>query len=251
MILIIGFLLLGLERFGLLGSVDGLVDRLLSPVQLSLFSASRSISHGFSTVLEIGSLRGKNATLEEKAAFLEAENANLKKLEAENKLLRDQLDLEPKPQFPIKSAQVLGFNPSLTRSFINIDKGEDDQIQTGDVVILKDILLGLVSSTQKAVASVRLLSDPASKVLAQTQSGAKGVVVGEFGSQMKITKVLLEETLTSGDLVTTTGDENFPQGLVVGKISQVRRKEAELFQEAQIEPMIDTNHLALIFVRKK
>jgi rod shape-determining protein MreC len=52
-----------------------------------------------------------------------------------------------------------------------------------------------------------------------------------------------------GELVVTSGlGGKFPENLVIGRVVQVDRNEAELFQRAVVQPAVDFNALELVFV---
>ncbi len=242
---ILGLVILGLERLGLFNGISSVGQ----PVQLAFYAATHNLQDSLSTVFEIGSLREKNNELNEKTAFLEAENGQLKKLVEENRLLKDQLNIKQPAGVTLTQASVLGYSLATSRGLINIDKGEKDSVKVGDLAILKEIVLGKISSSGPHHSQVQLLSDPESKILGETGGKAKGLVVGDFGSRMKLTKVLLDDQLQVGELVFTSGEEGMPKGLVVGKISKVKRLEAELFQEAEIDPLVDLNKLEIVFIR--
>lgn len=250
---IIAILLILLERVSFFRKFEEGVGNLTTPVQLSFYAAAHSISSKFSTVLEIGRIRKKNLDLEAQNATLLAENSSLKKLAAENQLLKEELGLPKEEKINLQGARVLGFNPTLTRSFLTLDKGSLNTVKKGDLVVIKNILLGQVQRVKEKTSLVRLLSDPDSKVLGETEGKAAGIVVGDFGSRMKLTKVLLEDKINTGELVLTSGEESaswrIPKGLVIGKITKVKRLEAELFQEAEIEPLIDIKKLEMVFIR--
>lgn len=246
-----GLLLVALERVGVFKRFEESLAGLTRPVQVSFYAGSHAIANQFSVIFDIGNLRSKNDSLSQRVAILEAENGRLKKLENENNLLRDELGLTKETQVKLIEAAVLGYTPALTRGFITIDKGNSTGVKKNQIVIVKNILLGSVSEVRENSSTIRLLSDPESKVLGETGSKAKGVVVGDFGSRIKLTKILLEDRLTVGELVYSSGEENFPKGLVVGKISKINRLEAELFQEAELTPMLDVSKLDTVFIEKQ
>lgn len=248
-LLVVALFLIAIERIGFFKKLEEGVTVLTNPIQVSFYAASHSISNKFSVLFEIGTLRKNNLDLEAENAALVAENGQLRKLTEQNQLLRDQLGLVKEEKVKLKSASVLGFTPSLTRGSITIAKGRDDGVKKGDIIIVKNILIGEVDRVKEKSSLVRLLNDPDSKVLGETENKARGIVVGDFGSRIKLTKVLIEDKITAGELVFSSGEENFPKGLVIGKISKVKRLEAELFQEAEIEPLLDINKLEMVFIR--
>ncbi len=52
-----------------------------------------------------------------------------------------------------------------------------------------------------------------------------------------------------GELVTTSGlGGKFPENLVIGRVIDVERNEAELFQRAVVQPAVDFNAVEIVFV---
>jgi rod shape-determining protein MreC len=252
---IIGFILITFERVGVFRKFEDNLGSLTQPVQLSFYAASHSLTEQFSVLFDIGNLRSKTDNLAQKVALLEAENGRLKKLESENTLLRDQLGLVKEGSQKLIGAHVLGYTPTLTRGFVTVDKGSSQGVKKNQIVVVKDILLGTVSEVKENSSTVRLFSDPGSKVLGETAGGAKGIVIGDFGSRIKFTKILLGDKISTSDLVYSSGEDStdwrIPKGLVIGKITQVNRLEAELFQEADLTPMIDISKLGTVFIREQ
>jgi len=57
------------------------------------------------------------------------------------------------------------------------------------------------------------------------------------------------DPVNEGDLVITSGlGETYPEGLVVGKVSRVQRKDADPFQTAAVEPAVDMNKLERLYL---
>jgi rod shape-determining protein MreC len=58
-----------------------------------------------------------------------------------------------------------------------------------------------------------------------------------------------EETLQTGETVVTSDLGGIvPEGLVVGQVVQVRRKDVDVFQEAIIEPAADMKQLERLYI---
>jgi len=78
---------------------------------------------------------------------------------------------------------------------------------------------------------------------------AKGVLVGQFGTESLLDKILHEETIKAGDLVYSEGTEgNLPRGLILGKVVEVKGEENEVFKQAKVVPVFDIRDLELVFV---
>jgi len=61
--------------------------------------------------------------------------------------------------------------------------------------------------------------------------------------------ILQQETLQTGDLVTTLGvGGTLPEGLPIGRVLRVQKRTIDMFQEAILEPVVDTNKLDRLYV---
>ncbi len=59
----------------------------------------------------------------------------------------------------------------------------------------------------------------------------------------------LQYVVEVGELVMTSGlGGKFPAGMVIGRVVQVERNEAELFQSAVVQPAVDFRTLESVFV---
>ena len=115
-------------------------------------------------------------------------------------------------------------------------------------MIIKDVLLGEVVSVGFSSATARLLNDPDTKIPAETASNVKGIVVGEFGNKIVFDKVVQGEKLKVGEIIFSSGEADFPKGLVLGKISRVKNDPAALFQRVSVEPIVPYGTLETVFI---
>ena len=192
-------------------------------------------------------MRENENNLRAENAVLLAENARLKKLEIENKALREQLGAG-KTTKKLLVAEVIGGDPLAIKSKLLINKGSRDGVEKGDLVIIKDILLGEIISVGFSSATARLLNDPDTKIPAETASNVKGIVVGEFGNKIVFDKVVQGEKLKVGEIVFSSGEADFPKGLVLGAISKVKNDPAALFQQGSVESILPYGTLETVFI---
>lgn len=239
-----------LEQIGVMNILQDPLQKAFLPAQLALYKTRGDFARFFTTLTEIGSLRKKESELAAENAILTAENARLAKLEAENKVLREQLGVKQEGRKLI-AAQVIGTDPLFSSSNLLVDKGKGDGVVVGAFVVLKDILIGQIVSVGFSTATVRLLSDSATKIPAVTQSGAEGILQGEFGNRVLLEKVTQGEKLGVGEIVYTLGEADFPKGLVLGKITEIKNNPAALFQKASVEPLISPTLLEMVFITEK
>ena len=239
-----------IERSGILEPAKSLLGGLANPVQISLYRSWQSLSGLASGFSSIGSLRKVNVELELKNAILEAEISHLVSLEIENKVLREQLGTRGSALKMISSASVIGFGTGGSGGSFLLDKGRGAGVHKDDLVLVKNIYLGKIAEVSPTSSRVQLLTDPSTKIPAQTASGAIGLVTGEFGTEIKLGSVVQDDVLKIGDLVFSFGEGDVPKGLVLGKIKSVKKVSRELFQEATLEMLLEPAKLTTVFIER-
>ncbi len=223
------------------------------PFQRSAYSIGSGFAEIFYFLGSISDLKKENEKLIKENNSLASQITSLTAERKENELLRQELDLMPKDKFDLETALVISQNYQKTGSWIEIDKGMADGLEIGMPVIVSDgILIGKISEVFGGKAKVNLLFDPESFVnVADLETGAKGVVRGEFGLGLVMDLVDQGEALKQGDAVATSGlGGNVPKGLLVGNIQEVRVSEDKLFQQALIVPRVKYSQIESVFVIK-
>ena len=246
--LIIGLYLL--ESSGLIGIVRSPIQSALVPLQLSLYKTRSDFQNFLNTVVDIRTLREGESSLRAENAQLLAENGRLKKLEAENNVLREQLGAK-KIDRELIVAAVIGQDPLIASSEILVDKGSVDDVKRGELVVVEDILIGEVVSVGEVSSRVRLLSDAKTKIPAVSEDGVKGILKGEFGNSISFDKVVQGEKLARGQIIFSSGEAGIPKGLVLGKIDKIENDPAALFQKANVQPLLPLDNLETVFIIKK
>ena len=62
-------------------------------------------------------------------------------------------------------------------------------------------------------------------------------------------KIPQQDALQTNDLVITSDlGGGLPEGLLVGRVTQVSRRDGDLFQEALLEPAVEMNRLERLYV---
>lgn len=127
--------------------------------------------------------------------------------------------------------------------------------QKGSIVISPDgALVGVVSEIGKWSAKVRGIADSGSQfsitVMDNGQRISDGVLIGKFGGDVYIDKVLTQVKLKPGQTVVTSGvDDKTPPDILIGWIgSEIIQKESSIYQTAKIEPAVKINDLVTVLV---
>ena len=246
-LLLISAVLVLTDFMKLLSLPKGILQQVTIPIQYGLYRSSVNVSRQFEFVLQARQAAQENKAKSEQLAQVLSENANLRKKLAEAQSFLDQDKTLSDRTFNLTPARPIGF-----ARFLLIDKGSDHGIKPNQAVVFKDNFIGRVKEIDPKKSRVILGSDPDSRISAFSQSDsgrAKGILIGEFGSEMVLDKILHEEPIKIGDLVYSEGQEmEIPRGLILGQVSEVIEKDNEIFKQAKVKPVYDTADLEVVFV---
>lgn len=223
------------------------------PFQKTSYFLSKKTSNFFSLLGSISNLRKDNEELLKENAKLLSQVSDLNQTKKENEELRQQLDLLPKEEFELEGAFVIGQDPRGNISWVMLDKGRLDGVEKGMPVVVSDkILVGKIEEVFEKSAKAVLLTDSNSSInVIDLETGAKGILRGQYNLGLSLDMVEQREVLNVGDSIVTSGlGGTFPKGFLIGKIDQVDLKGDKLFQEAQIRSSVRYEDLNVVFVVK-
>jgi rod shape-determining protein MreC len=227
------------------------------PIQGALDEVAGGIAGAFSALGEIDRLRADNAALRDENGRLTAENARLDEIRRENALLTGLLQLRSGFEFRTVAGQVIARESSEFRRLVTLDKGTDDGIETGDVVVAQGgTLVGRIVDAGPNYARVMLISDGASTVIGQlATSAATGEVIGQLGGVLIMNQIdsqvrlqLDEEVFTAGIELNGGVRSPYPKGLLIGQVVDVRRDANDVVQTAYLLPAADLDRLEYVLV---
>lgn len=221
------------------GSVRGGLESLYPAPSFSFFQND-----------QLQKLREENAAISQKIV----DQTNLEK---ENMALKDQFQtLYPKSQH-LLPAKIVGSpafvpNVSLPRFYI-VGVGKKDGVVVGQAVILKDNLVGKIVRVSQNLSVVTLITDPSISFAAKVDQETLGIIKGQADATVLLDNVLIAKTLRLGDTVVTKGEINesgigYPPNLVIGKIISIDKTQSNLFQKAQVLPLVDFSKLQTVFI---
>ena len=234
---IISLLIFALDRWGKLNWLKASFSRLNNPVRRILWQKQAKIADE-PEITKIQDLTGQIAVLQAEKNRLTQENASMRKL----------LGTALPPDWKFTPSHVLGIKEGI----MTLDVGERDGIRSGETVLSENLLVGRVQSISPNNCQAELVTAKSLDFKAKTlNSKAEGkMVYDDRLSQLFMTEVLNEYNLIKDEIVVTDGrDGIFPPDLVVGKIAEIRKKEADVYQQAIVEPMVKPEGLTVVFVR--
>lgn len=253
-IIIIFFaLLVALNPYNFFSKFRGVVFNITYPLQ-KIFSISANKIYSFGDAISsVGEFKKENEYLMKENQRLRSENTKLKDVAKENDTLRRQLELAPRDDFDLLASSVIGRDLQNGNNWIIIDRGGKDGVKEEMPVIVSDgILVGKVKEVFYGESKVIPITSPSSSINAATiETGAVGVVSGEYGLGMTLDMVLQTDYLKLGDdVVSSEISQSIPKGLLIGTIKEVYPSESHLFQRASIDSPVDLFKQRLVFVIK-
>lgn len=237
------------------GIFDPLEDAVLSaaaPIESGLRDATRPLADFVNNLTDINRLSDENQSLREENERLTADVARLRELESELQQLRQLLDVRGDRAGEVfVAANVFAQEPSNLKDVIAIDRGRDDGVQEGMIVLTRQgSFIGSVTRVLDGVAWVTLITDPNSAVSAIVQeSRAQGVVAGSVEGTLTMEFVAETADVKEGDLVLTSGlGGRHPAGELIGQVVDVERTAQEVFQSVHVQSLADFSRLESVLV---
>ena len=227
------------------------------PIQGAIDGVAGEISSIATTIAEIDSLRQENEALRSENDLLDADSRSAAELKRENELLTALLQLRNGLQYDTRAVTVVARESSEARRSLVIDRGSDDGLAVGQVVIgAGGALVGRIVEVGSGIAHVVLISDSTSTVTGQLLTSANtGKVIGQLGGALVMTDVDSAAEVTIGEEVFTAGIElgvglrsPYPKGLLIGRVIDVTRDPNEVVQTVFLEPAAPLDRLEFLLV---
>jgi rod shape-determining protein MreC len=246
-LIVLSLLIFAADTLHLLNLPKQAVFYITNPLSFGLYQTQRNIGRQFYFVFASRFAAQENKALKQQLVQLLSENAQLRKNLAETEnLLSQEKHLDP------RTYNLLPVRPIGLGRYLKIDKGSSSGVKKGQAAVYNNNFVGKIVQVSQNASNIQLLTDPDSKVAAFSQNlegKAQGVLVGQFGTEILMDKILHEEQIAVSDLVYSEGTEGFlPRGLILGRVSQIMDRENETFKQAKVEPVFDIEDLDLVFV---
>jgi len=269
--IVIGLVLFLLNSLSLSVGIRKAVSFVYEPLTFYADSVGENFRGFVSIFGEIGELRDKNIDLEKRNAILIAENASVRELLEERLSLLSQLNLGSEDEEVIVEAKAVfaGNGEAVNTLLLNV--GEKDGVSKGDVVVIGNLFIGIVSDVSLNGAKVRLPTNIASHLeVLVVESMVKGFSVDEltkkYGTNETIQSLDLASGVASGSL-SGIKIENLPSTdslkpassvlindakvgkiLYLGEVDRVERDPAAASATAWIKTPLNINGLHTVFV---
>lgn len=248
-IIIAGVLLLALSGY-LTPALRAALNPLVS-VQSWISSRYMAVYEFLTVPRDVASLRQRTAELENENAQLQTQVISLSQQLREAEILYALLDFgRTRPENDYTAAAVIGQDPSPFLRYIIIDKGSDNGIRHGMPIVTEQGLVGRVDAVTSSAARVQLITDPGAAVNVRLQSTqTEAMLSGSITGDISLEMIPQDTVLQTGELVLTSGlGGNYPSDVLIGQVISIRKRENDLFQTASIQPAVDFSRLRAVLV---
>ena len=182
------------------------------------------------------------AELQAENMRLEKENTKLREwyqaamiMEAENKSLRELLNVKLDPQNSYITARILADPGHTFVKSLLVSAGGNDGVRKGQAVVSGDGVVGRVVEAGNKVARVLLITDINSRVPVLVENSRQhAVLAGQNDGKPMLVHLPVDSELAEGARIITSGYGGvFPQGLPVGRVvfDENKTPQVELFAD--------------------
>ncbi|MFK7840121.1 MAG: rod shape-determining protein MreC [Bdellovibrionales bacterium] len=206
-------------------SVSGIRMSVSDSIAPVLGAVTKPIVHVSDVVRDasgLGDLQAENIRLRQENLRLKDWYQTALLLEAENKSLRDLLNVKTEPHYKTITARVLADNGNTFARSILISAGANDGVEKGQAVMSGDGLIGRIVETGKTSSRILLVTDINSRVPVLVEDTRQhAILAGDNNNKANLIHLPPDSSVKDGSRIITSGHGGvFPHGLPIGKINK-------------------------------
>jgi rod shape-determining protein MreC len=232
---------------------ESLANKFSKPVQVTFTNLKNKITGNSSFFTELDELKKENEELKTANSELEEELREYEVLQAENKTLKEKMNLTEKySQYSTISADVINKDISNYGSNLVLSVGKKDGVEKGMTVIADRGLVGYIISVTDSTAKVKVITDSASTVSCNISTTDESVICKgtlDNNQELRVTYIPTDTDLIVGDSVETSGVGGiYVKGIHIGTIKEIITTTNVTDRYAVIETAVDFSKLNTVLV---
>jgi rod shape-determining protein MreC len=236
--------------------LEGGAGAIFNNVQKVIYNAGDDIRDFLDIVLNFQEVKTEYMEMEKRNAELEQKVANYDALNKEYENLKAMFDYKSRnEQFQYKGANIINRSGNGIIEEFTIDKGSDEGVTKGSIVITHLGLVGQVSSVDRKSSIVQTYGNENIAIAAMVENAREnnGMIKGYKDRNnnllAKMYSLPIDSTIKPGDVITTSDNEFvYPKGLRIGTVIEVQEDKVNIMKTAVIQPFIDLNKLEELFI---
>jgi rod shape-determining protein MreC len=228
----------------------------LNPVQSIVYKGTNGVKETLDFFLNFSEVKAQNKELVNKNQELENKLSIYSNLKEENDRLRQVLNFaEEKNNYNYIACDITGYSGGNFLGGYIVNKGKNDNIQKGMIVIAAQGLVGQVTSVSNTESIVQSLVNENISVAVMVEStrDATGYIKGYKDSQnrnlAKVYDLPMESQVKEGDVIMTSGvGRLYPKEIRIGEVISVEEDKVQVMKNAVVKPYVDFNKLEELFI---
>ena len=237
-------------------SVGKFFIRIVTSIQEPISNLTTNVSNGFRNLFSLRSIASENEALREEVAELKQELILQQFSEQELEELRQLSQVlnytSVQNSRSYVTGDVIAMDSSNWFNIFTINVGTEQGVQKDAMVINGDGLVGRVYEAGKDWAKVISVIDETNNVSFQvfrdSSESYLGVLTGDGMGGLRGYMLDNDASVIEGDTVLTSGIGIYPQGVVIGRISEVVVNTDSLLKEIILETSVDFKNVQKVMV---
>lgn len=199
--------------------------------------------------------------LKEKAKQVDSMQAKYDEVNKELQELKELVELNSTlHENSYLNATVVSRNVGFWNKALTVDKGSKNGVKVGMAVVTSDGLIGTVENVSNFNSTIKLLTseDVSNKISVKIKVDDDSYVYGLLNGYdtkkhlFNVEGIAENKEIPLGALVTTTGLSNdFPSGVLIGKVKEIKKDHFDLASAVAVESNVDFSKISYVTILKK
>jgi len=228
----------------------------LNPLQSLVYGGTSKVKETLDFFLNFSDVKEQNKELINKNQDLESKLSTYSDLKEENDRLRGILNFaEERNDYNYIACDIKGYSGGNFLDGYIVNKGTNDKIQKGMIVIAAQGLVGQVTSVGSNWSIIQSLANEniAVSVMVESTRDATGYLKGFKDSKnrnlAKVYDLPMDSEVKEGDVIMTSGvGMIYPKEIRIGEVISVEEDKVKVMKSAVVKPYVDFNKLEELFI---
>jgi rod shape-determining protein MreC len=224
---------------------------LLSPISNFFSKIFKPVKDGIVNLFHLPSLSKEKRELQKEVATLRRQAGESRELEAQVEELKKLLHWsETNAQLDTVGADIVGQSPSNWQRLMIVNKGSSSGVKKYMSVVTEEGLTGRIISVGSRSSVVQLITDSRSGIGARDlRNRETGIIEGRNEDTMRFVPMNEEAVMQVGDVMVTSGlGGTSPPGIVIGKVTKVKKRAAGLARLVEVKPFVRFSRLDKVLI---
>lgn len=232
------------------------VGSVISPLQKIVYNVNDKLKESFDFFINFSKVKKENEELAAKNAELENKLIEYNRMKDENTTLREMFDYsQANENYNYLGCNIVGYSGGNISNGYIIDKGINDGVKKGMIVITPAGLVGKVTKSESSYSIVQTILNENIAVASMVESTREttGILQGATDNKNKnltiLSNIPIDSEIKEGDVILTSGlGGMYPQEIRIGEVISVEVDSVGIMKKAIVKPYVDFNKLEGLFV---